>query len=428
MPFLCARASRVWLTCVVLCVAPVAQGQTTEFPEGELTLAQAIAAALKGNPELRAGEYELYSSQARMRQAGLRPNPELSLELENFAGTGEASAADILETTLALSQVVELGGKRQRRQRVASFGYASLTVERQIRQLDVLAEVTRRYLEVVLAQERLALAGTALDLTERTASTMVRRVNAARSPRAEQTRAGIAHSRARLDHARAQQGLESARVLLAATWGGEGARFTTAVADLYALPVLDPLDNLISRLAQSPDFLHFAAEERLREAELELTRARARPSLKLSAGVRWLDASNDTALVAGVSLPLPVFDRAQGRLVEGRTRIARTAVERSAALVRARAMVSSLHGELSASRAEVEVLRSELVPLAERALDQTRSGFARGRFSYLELVSAQQDVLDTERAAIEAAGAAHRLHTEIERLTGEPLAAATPIR
>jgi cobalt-zinc-cadmium efflux system outer membrane protein len=144
--------------------------------------------------------------------------------------------------------------------------------------------------------------------------------------------------------------------------------------------------------------------------------------------VRWLDASNDTALVAGVSLPLPVFDRAQGRLVEGRTRIARTAVERSAALVRARAMVSSLHGELSASRAEVEVLRSELVPLAERALDQTRSGFARGRFSYLELVSAQQDVLDTERAAIEAAGAAHRLHTEIERLTGEPLAAATPIR
>ena len=87
-----------------------------------------------------------------------------------------------------------------------------------------------------------------------------------------------------------------------------------------------------------------------------------------------------------------------------------------------------LHGELQVARAEVEALRGELLPQAERALDQTRSGFQRGRFSYMELASAQQDVLQTERAAIEAAGTVHRLHTEIERLTGEPLAAATPTR
>jgi cobalt-zinc-cadmium efflux system outer membrane protein len=387
---------------------------------------QAIAAALARNPELRVGEFELRASEGRIRQAGLRPNPELALELENFAGSGDTSGTDVLETTLTLSQVVELGGKRERRQRVASYGHEALTLERRMRRLDVLAEVTRRYLEVVLAQERLALSQTALDLAGQTFSVMTRRVEAARSPSAEQTRAAIARTRSRLNRARALQDLEGARVQLAAMWGEDQARFTTAVADLYALPAMEAIDTLALRLVRSPDFLHYGAEERLREAELQLAQARARPSLKLTAGLRRLEESDDNAVIAGVSLPLPLFDRRQGERIEGRSRVEKTEAERSAALVKARATLFALHGELRVARAEVEALRGELLRQAQRALDQTRSGFERGRFSYLELASAQQDVLDTERASIEAAGTIHRLHTEIERLTGEPLAAATP--
>jgi cobalt-zinc-cadmium efflux system outer membrane protein len=347
------------------------------------------------------------------------------VEFENFAGSGETSGTDVLETTLSLSQVIELGGKRKRRQQVASYGHEILTVQRRIHQLDVLAEVTSRYLKVVLAQEHLALSQTALDLAEETHSETAQRVKAARSPRAEQSRAAIARARSRLDRERARQALESARQQLAAMWGADQTHFTRAVADLYALPAVDDFDSLASRMAESPDFLSYASERRLREAELQLAQARARPSLKLTAGVRRLGESNDTALVAGVSLPFPLFDRRQGQRVESRARIAQNEAERSAALVKARATLFALHGELSVARVEVEVLRGEVLPQAERALDQIRAGFERGRFSYLELSGAQQDLIDTLRAAIEAAGTVHRLHTEIERLTGSPLAAAT---
>ena len=420
-----ARAWRACLTFGVVCIVATAQAQTIGSPAGELTLAQAIAAALAGNPELRAGEFELRAAAGRVQQAGLRPNPELALELENFAGSGVTSGSDVLETTLSLSQIVELGGKRERRQQVASYGHGTLVVERQIRQLDVLADVTRRYLTVVLAQERLALSQTALDLAEETHSVMAQRVKAARSPRAEQSRAAIARARSRLDRERARQALDAARQQLAAMWGSDQARFTTAVADLYALPAVDDFDSLASGMAQTPDFLSYAAQRRLREAELQLAQARARPSLKLSAGVRRLEEGDDTALVAGVSLPLPLFDRRQGQRTESRARIAQNEAERSAALVKVRAALFALHGELLVARAEVEVLRGEVLPQAERALDQIHSGFERGRFSYLELSGAQQDLIDTLRAAIEAAGTVHRLHTEIERLTGKPLAAAT---
>ncbi len=420
-----ARAWRACLTFGVVCIAATAQAQTIGSPSGELTLAQAIAAALAGNPELRAGEFELRAAAGRVQQAGLRPNPELALELENFAGSGVTSGSDVLETTLSLSQIVELGGKRERRQQVAIYGREMLTAERRIRQLDVLAEVARRYLEVVLAQERLSLSQTAHDLAEGTHSVMAQRVKAARSPRAQHSRAAVARARSRLDRERAQQALKSARAQLAALWGADQARFTTAVADLYAMPAVEDFESLASAMARAPDLMSYVAERRLRQAELELAQARARPSLTLSAGVRRLEASDDTALVAGVSLPLPLFNRRQGQQTESRARIAQADAERSAALVKARATLFALHGELRVARDEVEVLQGEVIPQAEHTLEQIRSGFDRGRFSYLELSGAQQDLLDTLRAAIEAAGTVHRLHTEIERLTGKPLAAAT---
>ena len=52
-------------------------------------------------------------------QAGRLSNPELEVEIENFGGSGEADGFSASETTLALSQLIELGGKRLKRQRIA---------------------------------------------------------------------------------------------------------------------------------------------------------------------------------------------------------------------------------------------------------------------------------------------------------------------
>ncbi len=424
-PF-CGRAYRASLRIGALCIAISAQAQTAPSPSGELTLSQAVAATLVANPELRAGEFALRAGEGRVQQAGLRLNPEIALELENFAGSGETSGTDALESTLTLSQVIELGDKRDRRQQVASYGLEVLAVQRQIQQLDVLAEVTQRYLQVVLAQERLALSQKALGLADQTLTVTSRRVNAARSAAAEKSRAEIAQLRGRLNRSRAQQDLQAARSRLASMWGDEQAGFEVAVAELYTLPTLEPIDSLTPRLLQSPDFLRYATDKRLHQAELQLARARSRPSLQLSAGLRRFEESDDTALVAGVSMPIPLFNRQQGERVEHRSLLAKSEADLSAAHLRARVTLSALHGELSVTRDEVATLRGDMLPRAERALGQIRSGFERGRFSYLELVSAQQDVLDTQHAAIEAAGTAHLLHTEIERLIGAPLVHAKP--
>lgn len=395
-------------------------------PRGELTLGSAVAAALARNPDLAASTYELTAADARIEQARLRPNPQLSVELENFAGTGEARGIGILESTLSLSQVIEMGGKRALRTEVARSDRDVAGIARQAQQLDVLADVTRRYIDLVAARDRLALATRTRGILNKTLDAINARVKAARSPEAERSRAQIALTRAEVEMQQAESELKSARLALAALWGSTRAQFTDVRANLLELGPIKPFETLIEQLDRNPDFVRFASEKRLREAEVRLARAQARPNLTLGLGVRRLDVTNDHALVASFSMPLPLFDRNQGAIREAEVRSQQTEASRRAEFLRARATVFGLYQEFVATRTRIETLRDRAIPQAQQALAQTQTGYERGRFSYLELATAQQEELALQSAIIEAAADAHRVLTEIERVTGEPLATDSP--
>lgn len=416
--------ARAGAACALLFVISSANAQAPiepVNPDGELTLARAVDAALRGNPDLLASAYELSAAQARIVQAGLRPNPELGVELENFAGSGAVRGVDSLETTLSLSQVVELGGKRGLRRSVAEADLDFVDIEQRARELDVLSEVTLRFIDVVAAQERARFSIEATALAQKTLGAIGARVEAGRSPEAERSRARIALTRALIEQRQAESELRAARYALSASWGSPEPAFNTARAELFELRAVEPFQTLLDRLEQSPDFTRFASESRLREAELRLARVQARPNLSFSLGVRRLEASDDSALVAGFSMPLPIHDRNQGAVREAQARLNQTDALRTAARVKARASLLGLYQQMTTDRARVDTLRNEALPQAQLALDQTRSGYDRGRFSFLELITVQEELLALQAAAIDAAADYHRVLTEIERLTNAAL-------
>ena len=107
---------------LALAWAPSPYAEAATVPP-DVTLADALRAAAEHNPALRASAFDVLALEGRRQQARARPNPELTLELENFAGSGEVSGTDALESTLALSQLIELGDKRS--SRVASWRASS---------------------------------------------------------------------------------------------------------------------------------------------------------------------------------------------------------------------------------------------------------------------------------------------------------------
>ena len=421
-----ARAWRVGIGALSL-MSWVSVAQAAEPLTGPpLTLQQAIAAALKRNPELGTFSFQLQAQQARERQAGLRPAPELGVEVENFAGTGDTKGFDAAEATLALSQVIELGGKRQARIDAARAGIDVLAIDRQAAQLDVLAEVTRRFIAVAQDQALADLARTGTALAKNTVDASEKRVNVAKSPHVELDRARIALTRAELDESQALYRLEASRQSLAATWGEnravlDGRPVRGVQADLFALPDPGEFPALMQRVAANPDFLRFTSEARLRDAELRLAATQRRPDVAVGGGVRRLEESGDTAFVASVSIPLFAGRRVESFVAEAQANRDLLNAERQVALVKAQAQLFKLHQELRHAVLEARTLQQDTQPRMAEALKETQYAFDRGRYSYLELVDARREYLDIQRSLIEAAAEAHTLRTEIERLTNAPL-------
>lgn len=410
--------------CVGVMALTLSTAQAAEFfePRGDLTLSDAIASALQRNPSLRNTEFEIRAADARITQANLRPNPELGVTLENFGGSGAVRGSTALESTLTLSQVIELGGKRSHRVAVARYGRDAAALEREAIQLDVLAEVTRRFIDVAEQQAQLMLTRRGTELTDKTVSAISARVEAARAPLAERSRATIALGRARLEQQQAEQVLLTAHRRLSALWGSTDPRFGDAKTDLFDLPPVASFDDLMARLKTNPDFLRFASEARLRDAEWQLAMAQAKSDVTVGGGFRRFEETGDTGFVVNVSMPLPFANRNQGAISEAAIRRDQVEVEEQTAFLTTQASLFEFYQQLQLARAEVTGLRSELIPQAEAALKQTRDGYERGRFSYLELADAQRELLELQRTSIAAAATYHRVLAEIERLTREPLA------
>jgi cobalt-zinc-cadmium efflux system outer membrane protein len=407
-----------------LCAAHLALSASISSAEESarpLQLAVAIQQTLAGNPDLRSFMYRLRAQQARGETAALKPQFELRGEVEDIFGTGRASGVATAESTLAISQVVELGAKRARRVEVTDAGSDLLDIERAAAQLDVLAEVTRRFVHVAADQQQLELTERATELASETLTAVQARVAAARAPEVELRRVRIALARARIEQEHVEHELLSSRRQLAAMWGDSQPAFGPVEADLFRLPQTETFEALLIRLQDNPDFVRFASEARLRDAEIRLAQSRARADIALTAGLRRIQQTRDHAFVLGVTVPLASAARARGAIAEATALRGQSDAELEAHRVRAEAQLFALYQEFLHSITEAQTLRVDVLPEMDAALDATREAYERGRYSYLAWVDAPREFVAIQRALIEASANAHLYQAELERLTGEAL-------
>ncbi len=419
-----ARLCLLWALPFAVAAAPAPP--EPPHPLGELRLEQAADLALRAHPDLARFAYDRAAADGRQLQAGLKPRPELGVDLENFAGSGAYRAADSIEATLRLALIWEAASKREARVDAARAYGARVDADRSLARLDVIAETTRRFIDVVESQEQFGLAERSVAYATQTLVAASRRVQAGAASSLEVNRARIALERAQLEREHYEHQLATQRRLLAAQWGETEASFTSARADLRVLPAAQDYPALVERLRRSPDFARYDVEQRLRSAELSVAQTQARGDPLFGAGVRRLQANGDYALIASMLLPLPIGNRNQGAIAEATALRDRIGAERQAATVRNETALYGFVQELRHARTLFEALRDTLVPEAEQALTLTRRGYANGRYSQLDLLDAQKTRLDLERELLTNAADYHRMLAAVERMTALAAAEETP--
>jgi len=416
------KQSQIALAVALLTASTVLRAQELNpappEPKEPLNLASAIALSLSSNPALSAYSYDLRAAEAQRIRAGYFPNPEVGLEVENLPGSGSRSGADATETTLRLSQVIELGGKRSRRLAEARLAGGLAAWDYETRRLDVLADTTRRFIEVAAAQERLDLAREATALAETERKVVTERVQAARNSVVEQKKAEIAVARSKLDEKHATHALLAARKALAAMWGNENAVFASARADFFEHRRPEAFGSLMAGIGRNPDLARFALEAKLRDSQLRLARTRGIPNVTVSAGVRQFANQNEWAGVFGVSVPLPFFDRGQADVYEALQMQGKTEALGRAIRVQLASQIFGAYQELLHAVTELDVMAKDILPAAREVLRATEDGYKQGRFSYLELAEARRSLIELRRANLEAAFNYHTHLADIDRLIG----------
>lgn len=400
---------------------PALLPQATHNADTVITLQGALKRALEENPELASRAWRLRGQDARAVQAGLAPNPRLQMQTENFAGSGGFSGFGASETTLGLTQRLETAGKRGKRRRAAELGADAAAWDVEEARLRVVERVTSAFARVVAAQQAVSVTSEQVQIAESSQQATQSLVDAGAAPPVEVTRGRVAVAAARIDRVRAIRQLKASRVELAATWGRVTADFSEVMGEVGPVLPPPPLEEVRSALSQSPVLAGWDQEVSRREALVQLEDARRVPDVTAAASVRWLAQPDDAALVAGFSVPLPLFDRNQGTRAAARADLRRARSERRVQEAALGTELERAYHELAARHEEIVELREEILPAARDAFDGVREGYRRGLFRNTDVLEAQRTLVELRLREIDAVRTYHVARAALERLTAGAL-------
>jgi len=395
-----------------------ASGGQTPDPASALSLQEAVARALAANPGLRAAEFDVTVERARRDYAALPTPLRIETEVENFAGSGVASSFGGAEVTLQLGKVIELGGKQRLRTELGDARISLAELDRDIARLNVAAEVARRFVDVVIHQERVTLAQEAIALIVQTNDIVRRRVEVGRTSDAQRMTTEITLAQARLGAERIQSELEAARVSLSTLWAQETPDFSSVAAELYRLPTTVSFADLRQSLENNPELGRFLDAAQIQEAQRRLAESGARPDLLAAAGVRHLGQVDDFGLVFSLSMPIGNARRAGPGVAEAQARLDQSPMNAEQRRLELSATLFGFFQQLSNARSEYMVLSDELLPQAEEAARLYQQGFELGSQTLLELNQAQNQLVALQVDQLAAASTFHRTLIEIDYLLG----------
>ena len=212
---------------------------------------------------------------------------------------------------------------------------------------------------------------------------------------------------------------------LSILWGETTPSFSELAGNIFTLGNSENFDNLYQQAVNNPAIAVFSAQERLQQAQLRLTKTQAQPDLTWSVGVRYDNASDDSALMAGISMPLFGAARSLGEYQSLQAQQAQVNVEKKAALLTLSNQLYQLVQARESAVLRVITLQKSIIPPLQEALQQVGQAYEQGRYSYLEWVTTRQELIDAKSALISAARDALTLAADIEQLTGTPLISPT---
>jgi cobalt-zinc-cadmium efflux system outer membrane protein len=365
--------------------------ETSTLISDSLTLEMVLGLMAQANSSLQANRMQREAAHGLVRQANLRPNPELELECEDVGGdlTGFRDS----EMTIVFSQELELWGQRKARRKAAVRDMEAVNWETRVEDFEIYAETKARFYALLHAQNKVRMTEEAARLAHEVAEAATIRVEKGAALSSEQLLGQLGFERARTEVTLAETELENARRNLAALWRGGEQDFRVVDSD-PSTAMLPDLAVLKSYLEQSREVVGWTLEEANVNALLNLERANRLPSPTLSGGYKRSEADRTNTFLLGLGIPLPLFDRNQGAISSLRVQSEALKSAREQALVNTEAELETIHQRLNQLLSKRTSLNTLILPKAEEAYLSLKRAYELGGIPYATLLEGEQSLIE----------------------------------
>ncbi|MCI3130999.1 TolC family protein [Phenylobacterium aquaticum] len=375
-----------------------------------------LAQAQSNAPRLAEAAAGVRQAEGLARQAAARPNPTAGVEIENFSGTGPYRGTGQSDTTFSIGQPIELGGKRGARIAAGRAGLEAARARLVQARADYAFALADAYAQAEAAERQVALAQESLTLADEVLRVARALVGAGKEAelRSLQAQAAVTSARAALDIARAERAGALSRLTALA---GSPTPFTSLTESLLTIPNATTRADI--NVLTTPAVVAAEAEREAAARRVRVERTRAVPDVTVSAGVRRFSGDNSTALVAGVSVPIPVFDQNRGNITAAQGELQGAEARLNAARLDAEADLRTALFQVDAARTRVAAA-TESETTAVEAFRLTRIAYEGGKSPLLELINARRSLAEARAQTIEAQLARLRAEAGLARLQGRP--------
>lgn len=388
-----------------------------------LSLEEAVNIAIQYNPELKSVGKDIDAASARIIQAKLLPNPELGFETEDgpakSLGFGQG-----YKSIFSLTQPIPLGGKISARTGLAEKEHEIILLNYEQKLREVLAEVKKAFTNILIDRELVRIGDDNLNIARELFEATKSRVAAQAAPETEQLKSEIALSGAEITLNNARTELAQAQRQLKTLLGNIDIQikdYRGVIRDTEPGLAPDKIEGII--LDSYPALLSARKSIEAAKTQLQLSYAERYPDITigLSSG-KVRERNEDSNIIEwAVGIPLPVFDRNQGRIKESEALIAKSEKEYENITNQVRLETAQTLALFDNLLNQVQTYKEKVVPQAEKTLALISEGYQAGKFTYLELLDAQRTLTETREIYLRLLHDLNGSVVDIERLTGKSI-------
>jgi cobalt-zinc-cadmium efflux system outer membrane protein len=382
-----------------------------------ITLEEAITLGMEFSPEVKSSKAGIAAARGLEKQAGYWKNPNFEIEAENIAGTGPYTGSNSAEYTYSLSKSIDISGKRSARKNAASQAKKAADSNFTASKLNIVRNIHVAYASVLAEAEALKLAKEQEILAKQILRTVSKRVNAARESEIQKIKATVAHESAIIATNQEKQQFNSAKQNLAKLLGKETLDVSLDHSHFFDLVAPEPIATYQEKLSNSPILKRFYYLSKEKKFAFDLERANTVSDPTVKIGIREFKGADEQALVAGLSIPLPIFNWNSGNTYSARAELDQARNNELGAKLSLEQNLIEEWKNWQISYQTADRLRNTILPTAQKAFKVAKSGYEKGKFPYLEVLDAQRTLFDARAKYHIALKQYHVARANIELIT-----------